>query len=249
MEEAKHFLFVGIERGKMSPIERDLVLEKLRKSYEMLIFERKAEVKKTALVQDISHGTNRIEVEKTPEIPKPTRAPEVSTEHLKQEIAKLIVHEAVSDEIELDETSPEQESISSKEDDIEPKTIIEVGHDETEDMIQLKSHSPVLGEKYQGKMKFRNETLATGKKDIASELQNKPIQDLTKAIGINDKFLFTKELFSGNAELYAKTMRKLNEFSDINDALIFVQENFNWDDKNEAANQLIDLVRRKLMMD
>ena len=91
--------------------------------------------------------------------------------------------------------------------------------------------------------------LGNGKKDIASVLKSKPISDLTKAIGINDKFLFTKELFGGNAEVYAKTIKKLNDFDNINDAIIFIQDNFSWDDGNEAADQLIELVRRKLLHD
>ena len=61
---------------------------------------------------------------------------------------------------------------------------------------------------------------------MQSKLQNKPITDLAKAIGINDKFLFIKELFGGDSDLYNQTIKHLNHFTDLNEAIIYLQENF-----------------------
>lgn len=107
--------------------------------------------------------------------------------------------------------------------------------------------SAILADKYQGKRKFRNEVIAEQhqKIDMQSKLQNKPITDLAKAIGINDKFLFIKELFGGDADLYNQTIKHLNQVTDLNEAIIHIQENFDWDPDNETAMAFIDLVRRK----
>ena len=107
----------------------------------------------------------------------------------------------------------------------------------------------ILAEKFQGKQKFRNEIIAehTTKVDMSTKLQNKPIGDLTKAIGINDKFLFIKELFNGDSARYSETISHLNSFADLNDAIIYLQDNFEWSESNEYAAKFIDLVRRKFI--
>lgn len=254
LREAEQLLMMGVERGKLSPIERDLVLEKLRKVYENLLFENKLDVSEPAKVNVTQHAEKRIEVEIKPEpiVPKPE--PEVKPlpiqpkKHVKEpkleEKALIPEIKEVEKEIEIEEVVEVEQVVAPP---AELDKVIEATDFETKEPDKSKQTTEILGEKFQGKRKFRNESLSTGKKDMATKLQNKPIGDLTKSIGINDKFMFTKELFNGNAELYARTITRLNDFSDMNDALFFIQENFSWDAKNEAANQLIELVRRKLI--
>jgi len=86
-------------------------------------------------------------------------------------------------------------------------------------------------------------------KPVAAKLQDKPIKDITKEIGVHDKFLFIKELFNGDNLLYDRTINKVNQFNDIAEALIYIQENFNWNEHNKAANKFIELIRRKLLND
>jgi len=83
---------------------------------------------------------------------------------------------------------------------------------------------------------------------MGTKLQNKPITDLAKAIGINDKFLFTNELFDGDSALYAETVNRLNEMDDLNEAIIYLQDNFSWSATSEAASKFIDLLRRKFAL-
>lgn len=253
--EAEQLLKIGIERGTLSSIERDILLEKLRSSYEQLLFDRPSGTPK-AIIEEPASKVEPIKVETTQEIkspPTPVEVPQVTKpkETPVQPVTRVEVSnkqvqvEAKKEEEVILEVTEEKEDTSAVTAEI---TIEEVSVTTTEiKSNQDNGERTILAEKFQGKKKFRNEVLGTGKKDVASVLQNKPISDLTKAIGINDKFLYTKELFEGNAELYATTIRKLNDYTDINDALIFIQENFSWDENNEAANRLIDLVRRKLL--
>lgn len=55
-------------------------------------------------------------------------------------------------------------------------------------------------------------------KSIGARLGKSKIGDLRKAIGINDKFLFSKELFGGNITLYEDTINHLNEAADFDAA-------------------------------
>ncbi|HNV81875.1 MAG: hypothetical protein WBI34_02585 [Tenuifilaceae bacterium] len=251
IHEAEQLLKVGIEKGKLSSIERDILLEKFRAGYEIILFGGKDELSTRETQPSTAHRVVPIEVEKPIEkiVEKPvektveTKIPPVKPEIQHIATAPQEIHGPDKDLKPTIKAELKEEPVIVTEDlTVDEQEIEENG-------FQDKPKTPILGEKYQGKRKFRNETLGKSKKDIATKLQNKPINDLTKAIGINDKFLFTKELFNGNAELYAKTIVKLNEFTDINDALFYVQDHFNWDDKNEAANQLMELVRRKLLID
>ena len=45
---------------------------------------------------------------------------------------------------------------------------------------------------------------------ITSVMQNKPVSDIGAAIGINDKFYYIRELFSGDSRAYQDTIRRLN---------------------------------------
>lgn len=260
IREAEQLLIMGVERGNLSPIERDLILEKLRKSYELLLFEKSEESIKVTEKQVFDQPVKRVEVEPVQEIPSKIIKPEVEPVPVepKKDVKPIVAREQQRKEAEKqievtkkDISIPEikkgveMEVMDDKELIIEEENVEPI--ESSESQSSGKQQSEILGEKFQGRRKFRNETLSSGKKDMATKLQNKPIEDLTKSIGINDKFMFTKELFHGNAELYAKSIAKLNEFTDINEAIFFIQENFSWDAKNEAANQLIELVRRKLM--
>lgn len=254
--EAEQLLKIGIERGTLSSIERDILLEKLRSSYEQLLFDRPSETTKTT-VEDLASKVEKVKVEATqeikspptplevPQVTKPKEVPDQPVTRVEVTNKQVQVEPEVEEEVILEVTEEKEDSTTT-----DTEIVIEETSYTTTEVRSTNGNGErtILAEKFQGKKKFRNEMLGTGKKDMSSVLQNKPISDLTKAIGINDKFLYTKELFSGNAELYARTIKQLNEYTDINDALIFIQENFSWDENNEAANRLIDLVRRKLLL-
>jgi hypothetical protein len=72
-----------------------------------------------------------------------------------------------------------------------------------------------------------------------------PISDLRKAIGINDRFFFQRELFGGNTDLFIQTIDQLNNLENMNAALAFIAANFKWDPRNEAVSSFIALLRRR----
>ena len=92
-----------------------------------------------------------------------------------------------------------------------------------------------------------NETLAQQKQgnDLSSKLQTAPLSSIVAGIGLNDKFLYIRELFKGDSALYNDTIRYLDAAESLDDAMDFINRNFDWDKKNETVQKLIHLVHRR----
>ncbi len=87
-------------------------------------------------------------------------------------------------------------------------------------------------------------------KSIAAKMQKNKISDLKKAIGINEKFLFIKELFDGNTTEYDNAVKQLNSFDQREAALKYLKElqkKYSWDEESEALNQLIGLIEKRYL--
>lgn len=96
-----------------------------------------------------------------------------------------------------------------------------------------------------------NEVLAEKmrRKDLSSILQSKPIDSLEHAIDINAKFLFVRELFFNNVQLFEKTIRVLDTAHTFNDAFNYLQQHFFWNYESEAVQRFLDLLRRRFIKD
>ncbi|MFH2094995.1 MAG: hypothetical protein ABIJ16_04780 [Bacteroidota bacterium] len=107
-----------------------------------------------------------------------------------------------------------------------------------------------IGEKYQGtKGRTINDMMAEIKKDrdLATQLQNKPVNDLKTVISINDKIRFIKELFNGQSEKYAIAINTLNVCKDLDEAMQYLNDNFTWDESKESFRSFLELVYRRHM--
>jgi hypothetical protein len=111
-----------------------------------------------------------------------------------------------------------------------------------------KSEPITLGEKLmQGNQSFYD-TLSQ-KKETASEqmFQNRPVKDIMTAIGINDRFYFQKELFNGDEKLFKSTVSTLNSLNDMESAEKLFDDNFEWDNNNEAVQLFKGVVKRRYL--
>lgn len=225
--EAVAIIDKALTCGKLPPIERDILLAKLAATYEEILLEKEP-------IQDKNKDKRQVT---PPEMPA---KPQLKSTVSDVDVVKPVITQTVQQqnfEQTVKEPKPEKadkKPIPKSTPNPTPQTHVE--------------SSTILADKYQGKRKFRNEVIAEQhqKVDIQSKLQNKPITDLAKAIGINDKFLFIKELFGGDADLYNQTIKHLNQLTDLNEAIIYLHENFSWDPTNEVTTLFVDLVRRKL---
>jgi hypothetical protein len=91
------------------------------------------------------------------------------------------------------------------------------------------------------------EKISSPKKDeaITSAMQNRPIADIAAAIGINDKFYYIRELFSGDATAYNDTVRRLNSASSLGEAMKILDESTVMGSDPAAQSSFVDVVRRK----
>ena len=118
---------------------------------------------------------------------------------------------------------------------------------ETPRMTKKSSETVTLADTFGQRTNSINEKLGTRKEDDGFKdiIKSKPITRLSEAIGINDRFLFIRELFQGNADLYNRTISDIENSSSFVNARAIIMDYAGNDEENEAARQLLDLVKRK----
>ncbi|GAB7086451.1 hypothetical protein [Marinifilum fragile] len=82
-------------------------------------------------------------------------------------------------------------------------------------------------------------------KVIGEKLINNKLSDIQTAIGINDRFLFIRELFENNTEAYNSSIKFINETSNISVIEEHFKHNTNWDFENPTVIQFMELTKRK----
>jgi hypothetical protein len=92
-----------------------------------------------------------------------------------------------------------------------------------------------------------NETLAQQKAggDLSSKLQTSPLSSIISGIGINDKFLYIRELFNNDSDVYNNAVKHLDNADSLGDALNFIKNHFDWNEKDETVQKFVSLVHRR----
>ena len=94
-----------------------------------------------------------------------------------------------------------------------------------------------------------NEKLKGDIKELASSLKHSPVQDLKKAIGINDRYLFISELFRGDEAMYERSIKTIQNFSILAEAEYWIRRELKvkigWVDGDPIVKQFDQLVRRR----
>ncbi len=86
-------------------------------------------------------------------------------------------------------------------------------------------------------------------KDITGIIKTKQITNLSEAIGVNEKFMFIREVFNGNKDAYLQAIARLDSADSITDARAVIMSYTGDSNENESVTQLLDLVKRKLSKD
>jgi len=119
------------------------------------------------------------------------------------------------------------------------------------------THSPIIEEKKKASILAEkispsdfqpiNETLAQQKtgSDLSTKLQAAPLSSISSGIGVNDKFIYIRELFKGDNDLYNNVVKYLDTVDSLEEAKHFIQKNFDWDEKNETVQKFVGLVYRR----
>ena len=88
-------------------------------------------------------------------------------------------------------------------------------------------------------------------KELAEKLAETPIADLKKAIPLNDRLLYTRELFAGDGKAFEDALASLNSFGNFEEARDYLVQYcavyYTWTDKKrlDTAKAFVKLVRRR----
>jgi hypothetical protein len=88
-----------------------------------------------------------------------------------------------------------------------------------------------------------NEKLAAAKPHEA-RIKAKPITNLRSAIGINDRFLFQRELFDNDPGKFDQTVQHLDASGGLSEAIEYLESNYQWN-KTETSLKFIELIKRR----
>jgi hypothetical protein len=126
--------------------------------------------------------------------------------------------------------------------------------------VREKAPAPVekkrnlVGERFSNEKNSVHERLAQIRDDksIGMRLQFKPVTNIREAIGLNEKFLFINELFSGDINAYNDAVNNLNSKASVHEAfelLNILTEDFKWDGQRSAdtIEKFANLVQRRFM--
>lgn len=161
----------------------------------------------------------------------------------------------------------EEEKITEtpKEEEKEEKKTSSTEEDETTNRIQYEDQSveesktvnrpdkedipEILADRFYNIKSSMHDSLARKQpqNNLSSKIQAKPIRDLNKAIGLNDRFLFIRELFDGNKDVYYEAIQIINEMPSYEEAEQYIRERFNWDEDKPEVIRFMELVRRRFV--
>lgn len=229
------------KRQGISAIEKDILLETLRSLYSDLLLipvtENLVEKEQSVIEETVKQvpepakhhlpgfSEPPFEIEIQDEQGKEPRIAPIAEPEIKPETKPVIAVEEVS--------ISEKETISEmpKEAKVEERTT------KFNEPLPEKTNTPTA----------LNEALAqiVAKKNLSTVLSSRPIQSIESAIGINDKFLFIKELFKGDKNAYERTLKLADQSNSLNEAMHQIGNSGITDFESEAAHKFIELIHRR----
>ncbi len=226
---------------KLHTVEKDLVLYRGRLLYEAILklpeAAGAAEGQPAEILQQLA--------EEAAALPE-TEEPEAATFSTEKE---PVTAEAESSETEVyPENEPAQEEKELKEPgpDLEiEQLVITVTAEKTADQTP----EPKVTLQY-NRFSIAEVLKLSGDKDlILTHLKLKPIHDLKSGIGLNEKFLFIRELFANDHQAYADAVDALNSRANVEEAEAYIASEllprYGWEMEKEALVNFLHLILRR----
>lgn len=94
-----------------------------------------------------------------------------------------------------------------------------------------------------------NDKLRSDVIELKYALNDTPVRDLKKAIGVNDRFVFINQLFRGDEVMYERSLKTINGFRILPEAEYWMERELKvklgWDETREITKQFYQLVKRR----
>ena len=167
---------------------------------------------------------------------------EVNVETIPLEEASFEEHAAEEESVMTESTAVEIEAETTPaEPYVEPQIEVAVTRPTTSVVPESEQ---VLGEVIKSDVQTIADTIKP--KDTAAEqIVKNSVDDISKAVGINDRFLLIRDLFGGDSGVYERVMAKLNSFDNLDDCMIHIVENYDWNPNSDGAKLIMELLERK----
>lgn len=105
----------------------------------------------------------------------------------------------------------------------------------------------IVADKFSHLSSSLNEQIGDQKKESQGNSQiSRPLTDLTREIGLNDRFFFIREVFNGKKDDYQRVISDLNRVDNMDDAMRIIEDGTESDPSDEPVKMLLDLVKRKI---
>lgn len=222
------------------------------------------------LIDNIKEHSDRVtDFERIPQLELENILSKIRKLHEKSVVFNYLhAHEAFDSNIEEQEINKQEEIISvlnnfdtseefKQEEAPSYKAQIKEELNNTEQKAEEKSTEKTLNdintrlkEKIENKGSL-NERIGQSKlySSLSSKLQNNPISDLPKVIGVNERFLFIKELFDNDAKVFSDTVLRLNNLQNFAQAENILNQElavkYNWKFDSLAVKSFVELVHRR----
>ena len=214
-----------LNRQQLQTIDLDLALDKIRGAYDLVLNN------KENIAEELKPF---VEIKKEPAVvtEKKVLKQEENLLHLEEKEKPVVENKVKQTSIEVTEKVKEQVETVSKKD---SKSAHPEAHDKIIAETLATPQTPV----------YEHISRTQSKKNIANTLLTTPVTDIEKAIGVNDRFLFIRELFNGDADSYDKSIKLINQATNFNEAFVYLEQTFSWDFESELVKRLLDFLRRR----
>jgi len=112
----------------------------------------------------------------------------------------------------------------------------------------LPNHSgEIIADRFQNNSPSVNDMLSSSNlnKDLASHFKDRPIQNLKRAIKLNDRIWYIKELFNEDTQLFEQTVDQIDQSSTLDVVLAQLFKQFDWDQNKKSTISFLELIFRR----
>lgn len=271
IEKEPVFEMVQQEEIKLEEIEQEAFSQEVVEQVEIEpeVIEQAPLFEKEEFTQEALFDTQEINdlpqekeepVEKKDEIPSVLKylneqMPKTSTispihikieDEVKETQPELVVEEEKAVEIVVEQEVIEEPKIEEKKEEVFQELFFEAPIEESKP--KNISNGKSIGEQYEQKKSIFENFSTNIKQDDISKRFNSPKIDLRTAIGVNEKFMFINDLFSGNLREYTDFIQRLNEAETLEMANVILngeKENKRWVANSLSYGTLTEILAKK----
>lgn len=234
-------LFLTLQPGVKNKIDLDLLKDYTKQFYELLLeYESGKDVSVVIEEKRPEHFTMReISSEKTEE--------NLTKQKLEESAQPVIQHTQKNDtpEIKFVNGSEEEEKIVMPK--VEKKPELQKTAEVQNKKLLAKPEDD--GDEEEVEKSAIGHKLSNGKKSLAEKINATAPVDLRRAIDLNDKFYFIRELFSGDHNAFDTAIKFMNSMQGMDDVKRYVQVElsvkYDWKHGSESVERFYSVLKEK----